>query len=457
MGRFKRGFKRGAASFYIVAFSTLILVIIATSFATVIISEVTRTSNDDLSQSAYDAALAGVEDAKLAFSNYRRCLEANPSLATNTPSGLSSGEAITCSDIVYWMTHPDTVGCDMVAHILGRIGKFDEGGEVKVSDTTSSDVNTTDMNQAYTCAKIETVLADYRANLSSSNQTKVVKVQFEKSGTADQINAVKLSWYSNRENEKLQFLNFNNSLTRVTFQPVDQLNTATPPTLAVELVQTARSFYLSDFDQTASGQTDRATLLLVPSSSATAARVRFNETPSATTSGNYVGVYNGSENVISAAQVAKTNDHNIGNVPYVTYCDEASKDEFACSVTINLPKPKNGARSDDTFMFVVTLPYAEPDTDFSMQFLCNSDCTTITDEAGGTVSSSNVARVRGVQVLIDSTGRANDLYRRVETRLESSDTSFPYIYYALQLLDSTKGATTLRKNLIVTRENNFYR
>ena len=67
--------KRGAASFYIVAFSTLILVVLAMSFAAIIISEVSRTSNDDLAQSAYDSALAGVEDAKLAYYNYQSCLE----------------------------------------------------------------------------------------------------------------------------------------------------------------------------------------------------------------------------------------------------------------------------------------------------------------------------------------------------------------------------------------------
>ena len=58
-------FKKGAASFYIVAISTLILVIIAASFAAVIISEMARTSNDDLAQSAYDSALAGVEDGSI--------------------------------------------------------------------------------------------------------------------------------------------------------------------------------------------------------------------------------------------------------------------------------------------------------------------------------------------------------------------------------------------------------
>ena len=51
----KNKFKKGAASFYIVAFSTLILMILATSFAAVIISSLDRTANDDLSQSAYDS------------------------------------------------------------------------------------------------------------------------------------------------------------------------------------------------------------------------------------------------------------------------------------------------------------------------------------------------------------------------------------------------------------------
>ena len=69
----KRRTKEGAASFYVVAFSTLVLMIIATSFAAIIISEVTRTMNDDLSQSAYDSAMAGIEDAKLAFYNYQNC------------------------------------------------------------------------------------------------------------------------------------------------------------------------------------------------------------------------------------------------------------------------------------------------------------------------------------------------------------------------------------------------
>ena len=94
----KKKFRKGATSFYIVAFSTLILLIVATSFAAIIISEIERTSNDDLSQSAYDSALAGVEDAKLAFYNYQKCADSAEQLPTNEG-------AISCGEIVWYMKH----------------------------------------------------------------------------------------------------------------------------------------------------------------------------------------------------------------------------------------------------------------------------------------------------------------------------------------------------------------
>ena len=110
-----RKFRKGAASFYIVAISTLILVIIAASFAAVIISEVTRTSNDDLAQSAYDSALAGIEDAKLAYYNYQSC--------KNEVKYIASG--LSCEQIIDWVEN-DRGDCDMIADILGR-NKTDSG------------------------------------------------------------------------------------------------------------------------------------------------------------------------------------------------------------------------------------------------------------------------------------------------------------------------------------------
>ncbi|MBQ2695229.1 hypothetical protein IJG04_01140 [Candidatus Saccharibacteria bacterium] len=431
MQKIKQKFKKGVASFYIVAFSTLILVVIAASFAMVVVAEIQRTSNDDLSQSAYDAALAGVEDAKLAYSNYRRCIASKG--VDYRPSDLSSGPDVNCDDIIYWMQNPN---CDMVGHMTGRLAKY-ESSEVAVNDTDNSgDEN--DTNQAYTCVQIQTTLSDYRATLNASNQVKVVKVEF-KNTTADKITGMKLSWYMNREDTKYEFTNFSGG--RVTFQPTTSMPVAAPPTLEFQLIQTAKNFNLNQVMGVSQGETtDRATMFFVP--------IDEDESNMASSSKdkNYEGIYSGGVNgvnALTAKQIVKSNDHYISNVPYGTYCGDRSND-FACAVQMTLPSPIGGERNNDTFMFVVALPYGEPETDFSLEFYTDNG-----------FENKNLAEVDGAQVVVDSTGRANDLYRRVEVRLETSDTSFPYPYYALQLLGD-EGDSLLNKNLTVTKECNFY-
>lgn len=434
-------FKKGAASFYIVAFATLILVVVASSFAIVIISEVSRTSNDDLSQSAYDAALAGVEDAKLAYSNYRTCLEKQPSYN----DALTGDARVNCQDIVYWMRHPD---CDMVGHILGRIGK-NEKGEVLIQETTATSGNSSNnINEAYTCAMIETSLGDYRASLSSSNLYQVVKVNLDKGVRAADIEKVKISWYSNREGSVYNFTNVLPTTNRVAFQSTNATKAATPPTLAVSLIQTANAFTLDQLNGKNSGvKTDRATMYFVPTNNMTMAKNSLKD--------NYAGLYDGSINKITSTQIASTNDH-MKDLPFVVFCNPNSSEEFLCSVTMTLPEPIGGDRSDETFMFTVALPYGGPDTDFALEFICKNGnaCSTITNPDGST-TASDVAKVDGVQVVIDSTGRANDLYRRVEMRLETEDATFTYPQYAIQVLgEHTGGRVLLEKDMTVIREYN---
>lgn len=433
--RLKEKFKKGAASFYIVAFSTLILIIIATSFAVAIVAEVTRSSNDDLSQSAYDAALAGIEDAKLTFMNYQNCV--NNGANTNIDE-LSPNNDVTCQDIIYWMNHPN---CDMVGHILGRIGKNDEGGEILVEETENgTDSGRNEMNQAYTCVTIKTKLNDYRASLSSMNPYRIIKVDLEKANAAD-IKAVKVNWYLNGGTMILDYSNYISD--QVVFQPLNLVNASTPPTLAVEMIQTAQNFTLDQLNgQTQSGKTDRATVYLVPTANSNAA--------TRTTNSTYMGAYQGGVNTITAAQMAATNDLR-KDLPYLVYCpgDNVS-DEYVCSTTLNLPDPIGGARSNDTFMFVVSLPYGQPETDFSLEFICKdgADCGNAV-AGGGSMGDTSLAALNGVQVLIDSTGRANDLYRRVEVRLEPADNAFAYPFYAVQVGEA------LEKDLTVTTECNF--
>ncbi len=462
MKRLIKGTKKGAASFYIVAFSTLILVIIAASFATAVIHEVTRTSNNDLSQSAHDSALAGIEDAKLAFLNYERCKKGGA--GSTVPNGAAP---ITCNEIIYLMEHPD---CYMVGRILGRLGEKDTG-EVLVSDVIESSGNKqNNLNQAYTCVEIQTKLNDYRATLTSSNNQKVVKIDLADGVDASQISYAKIKWYSQSEQigGYFNFANITGSSWRYAFEPIKNTVAATPPVISVDLIQTNATFVSDDFVKivlkgSGKSKTNRASMTFVPTGDTS--KATYNSGNNSNTRG--IGIYNTtkSENFISSRQIASTNTaaSNKGgsDYPYMVYCQTGK--EFACEVTLDLPAPYDNNPSDttikrnnDTFMFVVTLPYGQPDADFAIEVYCNEgvSCskTTVNNSGVAEETNSNLALLDGVQVNIDSTGRANDLYRRVETRLESADASFQYPLYGIQLLKNDSKEVLLNKNFPVTKE-----
>ena len=443
MKKMRTKFKKGAASFYIVAFSTLILLIVATSFAAVIISEITRTSNDDLSQSAYDSALAGIEDAKLAYFNYQNCVSQNATASAAKPTG-----ELNCPAIMYYVENADgQQDCDMVARVLGRVGLNDEeGGEVTVQESSNAGNN---MQQAYTCVKMQTVLKDYRSTLSSTNQTKVVKVKFDEPAKASAVDRVKISWYETGDNN-YQFTNMD-SEGKVVFPQLGTTETATPPTISVAMVQTAEQFNFSDFDMTVGEATDRGMVYLVPTSN--------TDFASRSVDNNYRGTWTGTENVVNKNAFLKSNDKTTVNLPYAVYCDPNSDAEFACSATIELPEPIGGVRNDDTFMFVVSLPYGKPTADFAMEFLCSGDnCGKEVSKNGGEseVVDPGQAYLDGVQVEVDSTGRANDLYRRVKVRLESeANSSYLSVMGPLELLGDNGNSDILKKIDAVTSEWNF--
>lgn len=413
-----RKMRKGAASFYIVAFSTLILMIVATSFAMVIISEITRSMNDDLSQSAYDSALAGVEDAKVAYSNYRRCKEAG---ATASESGDY------CQKVMYWMEHPN---CQMVANILGRPTV---NGEVELGGTqTTSGGGVTTTNQAYTCVKINTKLSDYRATLTANNKVQTIRAAVG-DGPTNNVSKIKIGWYTVRNdlNGRLKYNNFPSDAVK--FSPLPG-GISLPPTLEMQILQTAPSFSLDDFDIAKNNQTNRATLYLVPTET------------NVTSDGN--NHYHTNSNTLTANDVLRTNSHNQTVKPYTIHCPRNASTEFYCEATIELPSPVGGGdRSNETFMISVSLPYQQPDTDFSIALYCDNGLCGRTD---GSTDAGRAGMLKNTQISIDSTGRANDLFRRVETRLETSDTTYAsgYPYYALEIL----GNSAVEKKMTVYYE-----
>ena len=449
--------RTGAASFYIVAFSTLFLTIIALGFATIVISEVNRTINNDLSQSAYDSALAGVEDAKVAILNYQSCL--NQGYDTETAPILTSTQ-ITCGEIIYYMNHPD---CDMVGHILGRISK-DQNQEVQVKETIDGNNS---MEQAYTCVKISTNLHDYRATLTSANPAHILPITVD---NPDDITAIKISWYSDTDGTEYRYSNIKNNGV-VTFPALTASQVATPPTIAVELVQTAIDFKLIDLEvsrmdsaTSTTGTTDHGMLYFVPTNKLRDTRGFVSKSNTATTEANAV-YYNIATNADKANNVltmsdsinfATSGDKTSKKSPVALYCPANSGNEFACSVSIDLPKPNIGVdgdehRNKDTFMLILSVPYNQPDTDFSIELCRQSGCSDL-----AIIPADPSADTRldfgNMQIRIDSTGRANNLYRRVETRLENFDTYMPLSAYAVQLTNSD---VSLIKTIVTNHEYSY--
>ena len=115
--------KKGATSMIVTVFTIILFSIITLAFTRLILSEVNQTTNTNLSKSAYDSALAGVEDAKIALLKYHDCLN----------KGHTVGSGTTCSKIIAAMQ--DGVrrqDCSTVSNVLGRTVDEQHGVTIQI-------------------------------------------------------------------------------------------------------------------------------------------------------------------------------------------------------------------------------------------------------------------------------------------------------------------------------------
>ena len=412
--------KSGATSIYVVVIATLLFGVITVSFIRIIINEASRTTNDELAQSAYDSALAGVEDAKVALKKYYECKLTGSESDESCTAVMAIGDAMNTTDSV--ITNTDgvitdvTVNCDVVARALSRNG-IGAGGEVKIKETSMGDDTTV---QAYTCVTLRDSLSDYRSTLGSGSTIRVIPLKTDEG--AKNIKALKISWFSQQDGTSL---NYGDTHTSGGFRHTDggvyyaPLDTApTPPTIAAQVIQTANQFKFYELDESRDGTTDRATVFLTP-----------------TDKDDINGI-----NTISKSLLVDSNDHTKTKSPQKIKCSDDGASEFACSAILELPDPVNvdsEGRNPSTFFLVLSLPYGTPQTSFAVS-LCKD------------VSCGTTANFSGVQVSIDSTGRANDMYSRVEARVEFNDISFPFPEYALQA--TANSGDGIKKNFYVTSD-----
>lgn len=403
--------KKGAASLYVVVFATILFGVITLSFVRIILSEGDQSSKDDLSRSAYDSALAGVEDAKIMVNRYYKCLSENRSDC--------SQYNVFSSD--YEIQNPNFCkdGFPLAKALYGqdyvnRNSGSDNPSEIKIQESSSEN----NSDQAYTCVIVQDTVPDYRGTLTDDTRTKTIPLGVNRDNsdtTLSQVSQVVFKWYS-QTNQGSNNTSFN-------LADNDELKTfaakTNPPTISLTLIRTPKNINLRDINydpalpnENIANNTGNSvlysTMIFVPSQGTT-------------------------NNNIAAGDIIKAGDAFSGGAsnkqsPFPVLCTK--NNEFACTVTLDVA----GLIGDsDNVMVVVSLPYGDSFTDFALE---------MKNGRGETIE------LKGVQVSVDSTGRTNQLYRRVETRLDPADLFFPYPQYALELGDG--GDNSFKKNFWVT-------
>ena len=348
---------KAAVSLFVVVFATLLITVVTVSFARLMVKSQQQATTTDLSQSAYDSALAGVEDAKRALIEYSMNAD---------------------RDTTTWATE-----CNESLSGLGDLRE--SGGEIDI--TTQGDNNKLD--QAYTCVKIRLNTADYLGSLSK-DESKLIPLS-----STGPFSKVKIQWFNNSDTNSIDLI----SPTGVApLRTPDNWGVNNPSILRTQLINFGDSFTLSSFDSDSSGNTE--TLFLYPANSGLNENINFN----------------------------KDSHRSAPNAPVLIDCDDRlSFDGYSCSATISI---------DDDLMNnrFLRLSSIYNRTNYRIVLL---------DDLGAPVEFN------AVQPEIDSTGRTNDMFRRVKSRVELN-TDFPYPEATIDITGS------LCKDFIVTDNTNHY-
>jgi len=372
--------EKGAVSLFVVVFATLLITVVTVSFLRLMVQNQQEASVQDLSQSAYDSAQAGVQDAERALLSYENCL-----------SDKANGQPVICSNPSNWQT------CNNI--ILSQLDKSGNAtaAEIPVAQTNDGQASSS-LNQAYTCVKVLLNTDNVQGAINESGQ------QIIPLTSATPFQAVQIDWFSSDD------LPSSNTTGAVNLGSVNNLallqqynagnnqgwSPSRPSIMRAQLMQFgSNGFTLSDFDNTnGSGQSDANTLFLYP-----------------TNSGN-----NQASFALDARRVSSGAQPTPLLVP--AHCQSSlSGGGYACSEVISVQNPIGGG-STTAYLRLTPMYNA---SHYSVTLLTNpNDPTSIT-------------QFQNVQPAIDSTGRANDVFRRVLTRVDMLNQSLPFPTDAVDL------------------------
>ena len=368
--------ERGAVSLFIVVLSALLITTVTVAFVRIMVQNQQQAATNDLSKSALDSAYAGVEDAKRALVTFK---------SSCVPPGTAVGstECINLEAALRDSTHCDTM---QRAGISGSPADK----EVLVKQVEGDEI----LQQAYTCVKVQLDTNEY-VGIAKPNVTIMIPL---KSKSA--IDRIVVEWYSQDDIQKVESndpnddgiakidLGLDSKLPKLADWPSNR-----PALMHLQLVQYADKFNLSSFNDEDNGKSNNNSLYLMPSS---------------------VGL--DTANFLDDARRSQTTNalQQIRCDP--TFTSISTGSGYACKATIMLPDPINGDRNNRNAYLRLSEIY-NPSTAFSVSMWNGTD---------------NVL-YNAVQPIVDSTGRANDLFRRIRSHIELEGSSIPVVESTIDL------------------------
>lgn len=398
-----KNFKKGGVSIFIVIIVGVLVSIMSASFLRLMFRDQEQASKLDLSQSAYDSAQAGVEDAKRFLRIFR---------AACGPSGTGDfeGEHYNCN------TMRDAIRSDS-CYVLATAKIGNANSETIIQTNSSSggaSSRDTDLNQAYTCVKLKMNTADFLGRTNDGTPS-VINL---KGATA--FNRVRIRWHS-RENmtngNNISLESLSNPSVRPRIDSRNWRNQNRPAILKAQFygyipgVGGSSSIMDTPYPDDGNGASE---MLFYPTNSISAL----------------------SSNLSNMPTVRRNESSSQATTDYTfTRCSDrmdANSNAYACETTVNIGRVRGVQPSDVLYLRLTPLMN---DSNFKVELL-NDD--TVVDFAG-------------VQPKVDSTGRANTQLRRVESRIGFNDTNFPVPLFSAQTENEKE---PLCKDFSVTRLSN---
>lgn len=368
--------QRGAVSLIVVIFTALLVTVITIGFVSLMVRSQQQATQSDLSQSAYDSALIGLEDAKRVLLLDKKCKETgdDSTICTRIRGILEADPSThTCSDVKKMLTGPEAEGETLVG----------EGeGEQKLL-------------QAYSCAKISPNTVDYRQQGLDSAESHIIPLTVEPLASFDTI---EIMWFTQKDALSASANLALPSALGETPLPVpdgDKWTMQMPPIVRAQFMQVAKTFTLSQFnDAGGPGESNSSTVFLYPSS------ITIEE--------------NSFDFDSSLPESSKK--------PMEASCKNARfrGSDYACKMILAVPNPKNGGPDD----------LENRPAFLRLSALYNKTSYRIVLRKGG--STGAIVPFYGVQPEVDVTGRANDVYRRIKARVQL-DAKYPYPESAVDL------------------------